>query len=231
MIKIDWQTGKPADWKVFAVRIQIMNQVDKIERTERMGKQLILFMHPDKDSFNGAILQKVKETFQSSGEEVMVRDIHQLALSPVLSRKEYKDSLQGIYPREVKEEHRYMEWADKITIIFPLWWGTFPAAGKGYLDRILSYGFAYELDGEDPIGKMKGKEVGVIYTTGSPKEEYEGSGMADSVNKIMEEAIFSFCGFTPLPPLHFGNVVLASEEEHEEMLSQAKEYIKKYYLN
>ncbi|RSL30987.1 flavodoxin family protein [Salibacterium salarium] len=189
-----------------------------------MDRFVLWFMHPDCNSFNGAIMETLKKALESLGKEVKVRDIHEIGLSPILTRKEYEDSLKGVYPEEIQKEHRYIDWADVIVLVFPLWWGNFPAAGKGFLDRVLSYGFAYELKEETPIPKLQGKKVGAVYTTGAPEEAFAKS--KNHIEKTWEAQIFQFCGFQTIPFLHFGDVVQATDETRKQMLQDVKDYAK-----
>jgi NAD(P)H dehydrogenase (quinone) len=39
---------------------------------------------------------------------------------------------------------KYITNSDKIVFVFPMWWGSYPAILKAWLDRVLSPGFAYK---------------------------------------------------------------------------------------
>src|SRR5215468_10574011 len=54
----------------------------------------------------------------------------------------------------IAEAMELLEWADHIVFVFPTWWGTMPAALKGFLDRVLMPGFAFE-EHEDGPGWTK----------------------------------------------------------------------------
>ncbi|SDI67289.1 NAD(P)H-dependent oxidoreductase [Alteribacillus bidgolensis] len=193
-----------------------------------MNRFLIWFMHPDRQSFNGAILDTYADELKKQGKEIDIRTIAELDLSPHLFPDEYNASLEGRYPDVIKKEHEKMEWADVITFIFPLWWGSFPAAGKGFLDRVLSYGFAYELEGETPVPRMKGKKAAMIYTTGTPEEKFIEKGSKCRIEETWKEEIFSFCGFDCLPFLHFGDVIQASDTKRQQMLEKVRKYARKH---
>jgi NAD(P)H dehydrogenase (quinone) len=181
---------------------------------------LIIYAHPKTDSFNGAILRTYKELLLSDGHSVETRDLYRMDFDPILRSEEYEAQLRGDYSGWVKTEWRHWQRADVITLIFPVWWGGLPAAAKGYLDRMLAYGLAYELEGEEPIPLLIGKKAVMIYTSGTPQEIYERSGMKNSINQTLNEGIFDFCGLESVGQLHFGNVVLASDEEHDRMLRE-----------
>jgi len=38
---------------------------------------------------------------------------------------------------------RDIHWAEHVVFVYPTWWGTYPALLKGFLDRVLTPGFAF----------------------------------------------------------------------------------------
>ncbi|MBM7631579.1 NAD(P)H-dependent oxidoreductase [Geomicrobium sediminis] len=188
----------------------------------------IIYMHPSKDSFNGQVLHTFEQALKQKGnEEVYVKHLYESFTDVVLSETEYEDTLKGVYADDVQREHQMLQAAKTITLIFPIWWGGFPAIGKGYLDRVLSYGFAFELENETPIPKMNNKPLGLIYTTGSPETEWN-KAEKDHFEGIVKHSISDFCGFDLLKPLHLGYVVQASEKEHQTMLQRVSDYAEHY---
>ncbi|QQK80866.1 NAD(P)H-dependent oxidoreductase [Salicibibacter cibi] len=184
---------------------------------------LIVYMHPSKDSFNHAILATYREALKKSGKEVVVRDLYRLGFDPLLTQAEYEKSLMNRYADDVAKEQAYVEQAEEITLLFPVWWGGFPAIGKGYLDRVLTYGFAFELENERPIPKMAGKPIGMIYTTGAPSDVWE-KGQKQWMEHLFKTAIADFCGFRQVPPLHLGHAVLADDNERDCMFALVRAY-------
>lgn len=181
---------------------------------------LVVFAHPSKKSFNGAILEKYVDTLTSQGNNVTVRNLYESGFNPVLSQEEYEGFIKGIYSDEIKTEHECIRWSDVITWIYPFWWLAFPAILKGYIDRVFSYGFAYGLNGEDPVPLLSGKRAVTITTMGTPKERTDANGSMRALMLAMDHSIFDFCGLAVVEHVIFGNVVLATDYEREEMLDQ-----------
>lgn len=193
-----------------------------------MASILIWYFHPDTDSYNGSILKRVKEELNEAGHSVNIR-IPEKELDVLsLSKKEYNASMEGVYFEDIQKEHRYIEKADGIIAVFPLWWGSFPAVGKGFLDRVLSYKFAYELEDEKPIPLMNEKPITFVYTTGTPEEEFEKSGLKKLTEDNWQEHLLSFCGFTSDPFCHLGNVINCSEEDRKKKRSRASAHAEKF---
>lgn len=186
-------------------------------------KHLVLFCHPSQQSFNHAVLEAYCSELKDNGHKVTVRNLYQSPLHPILTQEEYEDTLKERYEPEVAQEQELISWCDCVTMIYPIWWGGMPALLKGYVDRVFSYGFAYELDGEDPIPRMKGKSTVTICTTGTPYEVYDKLGMYKAMDQARNHAIFEFCGFTVKHSVYYGDVIQASDEERRNMLENVRE--------
>lgn len=183
-------------------------------------------MHPSEDSFNGAILRELTTQLEHKDHNVTISKLSMDWFNPQLSKKEYEASLQGSYSPIIVQEHEKVRQADRLIFIFPLWWGGFPAIGKGYIDRVFSYGFAYELEGEKPIPLLKDKKASLIFTTGTPASEFNNSGLYNHTVELIDKSIFQFCGITLDGVLHFGDVIQASKETREKMLQSTREFSK-----
>ena len=109
-------------------------------------KHLIIFAHPNQQSFNRALVERIVQASHEMNVETIVRDLYTLNFNPILSWDELGACQAGIVPAEVKFEQNLIKDADLITLVYPLWWMGFPAILKGYLDRVLSYGFAYQTE-------------------------------------------------------------------------------------
>lgn len=188
---------------------------------------LIIFMHPIDKSFNGAILNTYINELEQNEHNVEVRKLYEQNFNPILTQQEYEDFFKGIYREDIEEEHQFILWSDIITFIYPLWWSGFPAIGKGYIDRVFSFGFAYRLNGEEPIPLLKNKKAVTICTMGTPDPVAKKTGIVKSMNHSMDESIFDFCGIEVIDHLYFGNVILATDEERRSMLSKVTRLAKK----
>ena len=56
-----------------------------------MGKRiLIVYAHPEKKSFNAALLECAVRTLEDEGHEVVVSDLYAMGFDPLISRKDVK---------------------------------------------------------------------------------------------------------------------------------------------
>ena len=104
---------------------------------------LIIFAHPNSQkSFGRAIVDRVVKASQQLGVKTHLRDLYTMEFNPIISFEELQSANKGIIPAEIQQEHEFIRQADLITMVYPLWWMGFPAMLKGYLDRVLTHGFA-----------------------------------------------------------------------------------------
>ncbi|WP_416151316.1 NAD(P)H-dependent oxidoreductase [Salipaludibacillus sp. HK11] len=178
----------------------------------------IIFMHPSKDSFNGSILNELVKSLKELNHTVRVKNLYAEAFDSQLSWQEYKESQDGLYRDDNLAEQEMISWADRLFFVFPVWWGGFPAIGKGYIDRVFSFGFAYELEGESPIPLLNNKKASLIFTTGAPEEEFVESQMYEHMVTLIDKSTLQFCGLKLDGVVHFGDVIQKSDEERQEML-------------
>lgn len=161
-------------------------------------KQLIIYAHPNPKSFNNA----VKETLLEVGKEneiiTVVRDLYSMNFDPVLKPSDIMCIKKKQCPVDINEEHKHIEWADVLIFVFPLWWNSFPAILKGYIDRIFSYGFAYSYDKHGSHGLLTDKKVIIITTLGETDEVYRVSGLYEAVKITQDLGLFEFCGMEVL---------------------------------
>ena len=78
---------------------------------------------------------------------------------------------------DINAELHKITWAQHIIFQFPLWWFSTPAILKGWLDRVLVKGFAYDAGKIFNEGLLKGKTASLVVTTQSPESAYQVNGL------------------------------------------------------
>lgn len=188
-------------------------------------KHVIIYAHPNSESFNHAILETTVRALKNKGHEVIVRDLYEIDFQPVLKLQELAAIKAGQIPEDIKIEQDFIAEADAITFIFPIWWTGLPAIIKGYVDRVFSYGFAYAYS-ESGVNKLlQGKKGLIINTHGTPKEIYDQIGMTAALKITSDVGIFDFTGIEPVEHLLFGNVPRAGEAALKDILKQVEETV------
>ena len=190
-------------------------------------KCLIVYAHPNPQSFNCAIKETIAEQLISNGHDVEIRDLYALGFDPVLKSSDFELIQQGKIAADVEQEQKHIKWAELIIVLAPIWWANLPAIFKGYIDRVFSFGFAYVMEEEGPKGLLPGKKVFIVNTSGAPNDMYEELGMHDSFNKTMDFGIFTFCGMEVIGHKYLGAVPMVSDEDRKQMLEEIKVIVSK----
>lgn len=183
-------------------------------------KNLIVYCHPNPKSFNHAILETYQEKLRNKDEEIVVRDLYDLNFEPILDGEDFSKFFSGEIPEDIKEEQKHIVWAEAITFIYPIWWFQMPAVLKGYIDRVFSKGFAYDLTEDGPVGLLSGKKVVIFNTTGGSQENYEKYGFKNALSTVHDIGIFGFCGMEVVRKEVFYEVPTVTDEERKEMLDR-----------
>jgi NAD(P)H dehydrogenase (quinone) len=181
---------------------------------------LIVFAHPEPQSFNGALKDTAVATLQRLGHEVVVSDLYRMGWSPALSpadfdgeranpdyldlsREQEHAFAHGTHSANVKAEQAKVAAADFVLFHFPVWWFSMPAILKGWVDRVFSRGFAYSAGRKYESGHFKGKRVMLCITTGTASTLYEPNGIDGDLHHVLwpiHNGILAYTGFTVLPP-------------------------------
>ncbi|MBH2003354.1 MAG: NAD(P)H-dependent oxidoreductase [Sphingobacteriia bacterium] len=157
-------------------------------------KHLIIYAHPNDQSLNNHFKKTVVEVLQNAGHEIEVRDLYRINFNPVLSLEDMKGQRMGAVDAGVQKEQAFISRADHITFIYPIWWTGMPAILKGYIDRVFSYGFAYEYNAGVQKGLLNGRQAVIINTHGKSAAEYAGIGMDKALLLTSDKGIYSYCG-------------------------------------
>lgn len=184
-------------------------------------QHLIVYAHPNPKSFCATICDQLTRLSQDLGNSVMVRDLYKINWNPVLSAKDFADIQKGTLPADIKNEQEFISEADLITLVFPLWWTGYPAILKGWVDRVLLNGFAYQHKAKQGIKPLlTGKKVQIITTMGASVDEYEKNGLMDAIAMTLGDNVWNFCGCDDGGMVVLGDVPGMSDKERMAVLSE-----------
>ncbi|MDP5273597.1 NAD(P)H-dependent oxidoreductase [Chengkuizengella axinellae] len=189
-------------------------------------KHLVIYAHPNPQSFNNAIKEAVVNSLKNKGHEVEVRDLYALGFQPVLNGSDFETFQSGQMPSDIQAEQEHIKNADVITFIYPIWWTGLPAILKGYIDRVFAYGFAYSVDEQGGYVKhLTGKKGLIINTTGAPTEFYDQVGMTGSLKQTSDTGILDFVGIEAIHHQFFGAVPTVDDATRKGMLVEVEKLI------
>lgn len=122
-------------------------------------KTVIVFNHPYEGSFCTAILASVTAGLKKAGHEVDLMHLDRDRFNPVMSAEDLRAFVnrKPVDPQVITYQSR-LESADHLIFIFPIWWELMPAMMKGFIDKVIFPGVAYEYK---PNGFMQKKLVNI----------------------------------------------------------------------
>ncbi|MDR2026373.1 MAG: NAD(P)H-dependent oxidoreductase [Prevotellaceae bacterium] len=188
-------------------------------------KYLIVFAHPNPASFSSSLIKALCDHLVNAGNEVELRDLYGIGFNPVLSADDFSSLADNKVPEDIATEQEYVKRAEHIIFVFPVWWGGMPAIMKGYIDRVLSEGFAYEYvdEGSNGNGLLSHLTCSMICATGLSSEDFQTA--QDAMKVIAEGVICGFTGIKPGKQLFYGSVPTVSDEVRK---SYIQEVIKEF---
>ncbi len=191
----------------------------------------VILAHPNKTSFNHGIAHAVISELTKNHHQVIFHDLYEEKFDPILLYDEIpKDAaLNPLIEAHCNE----IASAEGIIIIHPNWWGQPPAILKGWIDRILRPGVAYEfLEGDKgegiPVGLLKAKAAIIFNTSNTPfKREIEIFG--DPLEVLWKNCIFDICGVKSFYRKMFGVIVTSTPEQRKTWLNEAQNTVNRYF--
>ncbi len=184
----------------------------------------VILAHPDPDSFNHAIAKNVVMQLENNGHRVFFHDLYRENFDPLLTGKEIpKDAVLSDAIRTHCEE---IKEAEGIIIVHPNWWGQPPAILKGWIDRVIRPGIAYEfLEGDSGEGIPKGllrARVAVVFNTANTEPERERSVLGDPLETIWKNCVFGLCGVPVFHRRTFSVIIISTEAQRKQWLDEVR---------
>ena len=176
-----------------------------------MKKVLIIQGHPNEDSHSEMIRENYKIGAEEAGAEVKEIVLRELEFDPVL-RKGYTRSAK--MEKDILHSRELIKWADHLVFIYPNWWGTYPALFKGFIDKILWPGFAFDFKkGYMKWEKLlKGRSARIFVTMANPLWHYQLVTKSPG-HKAMRMSTLYYCGIRPVRFTSFGMTNKVSEKK------------------
>jgi NAD(P)H dehydrogenase (quinone) len=175
-----------------------------------MKKILIINGHPDKESFSFALSDAYKKGAEKACSEIKEINIRDLNFDPNLKFGYRKRT--DLEP-DLLDAQDKIKWADHMVWIYPVWWSSFPAIMKGFLDRVLLPGFAFQKRQNSLFSDklLVGKTARIICTLDQPAWYYRWVYGNPSHNAL-KKGTLNFIGVKKVKITTIGPVRLSTEE-------------------
>lgn len=182
-------------------------------------RALIVYAHPEPTSFTAAMRDTAQRALEGEDVSVQVSDLYADGFEAVAGRHDFtvvEDQERFHYQREQQHAARHNSFAADIAreqerlsaahlvlFVYPLWWGGVPAILKGWFDRVLAYGFAYEDGMRYDTGYLRGRRALMGVTTGGTSKRFTPQGAYGSIEQVLwptQHCMIEYLGLETLPP-------------------------------
>ncbi len=204
----------------------------------------LVYAHPEKRSLNASLHALAVEALQQTGHQVIVSDLYEMDFEPVASirdflsqdpspRARFRDEQRratenGELAPDILQEQERLRWCDLLILQFPLWWFSMPAIMKGWVDRVLTPGFAYNRTMIYNHGGLRGRKAMILLTTGNSRVQYSKQGLNGPIETILfpiHRGILNYVGFDVLPPFIAWQPSRMSEDKRDELKLELRRYL------
>jgi NAD(P)H dehydrogenase (quinone) len=189
-------------------------------------KILIIYCHPNLQSFNGAILSALTEALGTKKHEVQLIDLYAENFDPVLRFDDVHKRRDLQFDPETAGYREKILWAEHLIFIFPIWWGGMPAMLKGYVERVFASDFAYHYEGLFPKGHFAVKHATIITTHDTPTL-YVRLFQQDYGRVLKRQVLKTMLGITHTKFLQMPALRYSSEKKRQKFLEKVANYASK----
>jgi len=196
-----------------------------VEKTMRV---VLVFNHPYEGSFCNAILRSVLTGLDRAGHEVDVLHLDNDGFNPVMTAHDLRGFKDGapVDPIVINYSER-IALADRLVFIFPIWWELMPAMTKGFIDKVIYPGVAYDYDKSGRWPRMlkkwhKLQGITIITTMNTPSFFY-GLVFGNAIKKALFTGTFWKLGYRNRRWIKFSMVKFVSQKKRIRWLNKLEE--------
>ena len=180
-----------------------------------MNKTVVIVGHPDLSK--GSIANQIIVDHLKGLDNVEIRNLSEL------------------YPEfriNAEAEQKALLAADTIVFQFPFYWYSVPGILKEWVDKVLTYGFAYGSTGT----KLHGKNFIVSTTIGGPEEAYQSDGYNNyTIEELLKpiKQTANLCGMSFQAPVTTHDMIYVPGvfNVKEEVEARAKDHAQRLFAS
>jgi NAD(P)H dehydrogenase (quinone) len=184
---------------------------------------LYIYCHPLPQSFHAAIRAEALAGLAAAGHEVDLLDLYAEGFDPVLNedgRRHYHDTTRNQVGLEIYVNR--LRRADALVLQFPTWCFGAPAMLKGFFDRLLIPGVAFDISNPESVRPMLKniKKIAGVVTYGRPRHMVWY--MADPPRKLVTRYIRWLTGGARAQYHALYHMNVASESKRREFVGKVR---------
>lgn len=203
---------------------------------------LIVYAHHEPSSLTSAMKNLVAEVLTRQGQNVVISDLYGQGFSAVAQKWDFVTTsgqhfnymleqkhaarLDNAFSPDILGEIEKVRAADLVIFVCPMWWYSVPAILKGWFDRVLAMGVAWDSGEIYEQGLMRGKQAMMVMAAGAPDEFYTANGRlkASAVQLLhpVNHGTLAYCGFNVHEPFVGYNVLGKDEPGRAKILTELR---------
>jgi NAD(P)H dehydrogenase (quinone) len=191
----------------------------------------VILAHPDPHSLNHAIADAVRTQLESDDHTVAFHDLYKEGFDAALPASEIPR--EAVLPDLIRSHCTEIRSADGIVVVHPNWWGQPPAILKGWIDRVIRPGVAYEfLEGDSGDGIPRGllrASTAIVLNTSNTRVDRELTVFGDPLGMIWRNCVFGLCGVSNFIRRTFGIVVTSTDAERKRWIQESRKLVSDHF--
>lgn len=204
-------------------------------------KVLLVTAHPEPRSFNFALRERAISVLEGAGFEVALSDLYQQRFDPSIGTKDFVTfpeseplrvtaaqkhaSCYGGYSIDIRVEQDKLKWSDLVVLQFPIWWGSYPAVLKGWIERVLTNGFAYGKEKDLPS-----KLYLLSVTTGGASDAGEEDSYRERIERMAND-VFGYMRWQSIGSYIVHGPSSSDEGARHDMLTGYEKHLRNVLIN
>jgi NAD(P)H dehydrogenase (quinone) len=158
-------------------------------------KVYVVYCHPDPASFTAAIRDRVVDALRRAGHETRLSDLYADEFEPALSLHE---RVNHHAPADTKPGIavycQSLQWCDALVFVYPTWWSGQPAMLKGWFDRVLVRGVAWDLpEGASRVTPLLGNVRRLVIVTSHGSAAWMNALEGQAGRRIISRGVRVLC--------------------------------------
>lgn len=189
----------------------------------------VVYAHPNPDSLNHAIMERLMDGLKEAGHEVEVADLYAEGFNPVLRTEDLCFNAECKAAEDVLKYQEKISNSQGMAFVFPIWWFDMPAILKGWFDRVFSRGFAYSFGPQGLKPMLKVKKGLVINTAGAQEGMFKAFGFTEAIKKTLITGTLQASGIYKVEHAILHNAMECGTQARKEFLDKVFELGKGYF--
>ena len=192
----------------------------------------IILGHPRRESFCHAIAAVASEMLAANSHDVVLHDLYSEGFDPLMRADE---AVARVTDDPLVEQHCLeVAAAEGLIVVHPSWWGMPPAILKGWIDRVIRPGVAYDLEADSTgsrtrhVGRLKVRTALVFNTADTPLV-VEQSKFGDTLGLLWQSYIAALCGIPDLRRISFGVMGTSTPAQRTGWLDEVRTSVAEYF--